>query len=139
MHASGKISPEKFERFSKQYHRIHGVQVKSFQNQQVLPSKLKKMQAEIKVLKEHYDTQLIKNEEEELKVKKMQGEVKKSELEEDGLKKIIDMIIMNLDKHKTQFADIESKIQDEIREKTNQINPLIDDENRFIESLRGDR
>jgi hypothetical protein len=36
--------------------------------------------------------------------------VKKTELEEDALKKTIDQILMNLEKHKTQLAELDTKI-----------------------------
>lgn len=110
LNIQGKITPENFEQYTKMYHRIHETQVRSFQNQKVLPSKLKKMQAEIKVMKEHYDQQVQKNEEAEIVVKLQQGEVKKTELEEDALKKTIDQILMNLEKHKTQLAELDTKI-----------------------------
>ena len=137
--ASGKISPDVHDQLSKFYQFLHDTQMKSFQNQKILPQKLKKSQAEIKVMKELYDNHMAKSDEAEQAVKRSQGELKKAEIEEDALKKLNDQAQMAVEKQRSTLAEIETKIQDEIREKLNEIQPRIDAAQSEYDKLKEDK
>lgn len=81
------------------------------------------MQAELKFKKDEFDQAQIKFDEAEQVVKKSQGDVKKTEAEEDVMKKILEQKTMELDKLQQQLDDQNNRLQEEKKEKRNKIQP----------------
>lgn len=121
------------------YKLIHDTQTISYANEKILPQKQKKIQAEIKMMKENYTSLFAKKDELEAQLKKSMNDVKKSEMEEDALRKQIEQIQMSLEKYKNQLSELESRISDEIREKNNEIQPKIVQTLNDIEKLQDEK
>lgn len=90
-------------------------------------------------MKENYTSLFAKKDELEAQLKKSMNDVKKSEMEEDALRKQIEQIQMSLEKYKNQLSELESRISDEIREKNNEIQPKIVQTLNDIEKLQDEK